>query len=252
MIAVKDVTKVYDYYGPRKSFTSFFFPKKEKITALDCVNLEIKPGEIYGLLGPNGAGKTTLIKMMAGLLKPTTGKISIDGHDVYGAHRQIGIMLGGSMVYTLLTGRDNLEYVAGLYGLSDPKKRIEELKEFLHIGDWLDHYAAEYSLGMRAKLCLARALVHDPPILLLDEPTLGLDPQFALYIRNQIKKLGKTIILTTHYMDEADYLSDRVGILHHGHLVAEGIPAELKQRIQSSNGVSLTDVFIELTSEDQA
>ena len=249
MISIKNVSKIYDSYESRKSAASFFFPKKEKVVALKGVDLEVKRGEIYGLLGPNGAGKTTLIKMVCGLLRPTSGRILIDGKEVYSAQREIGIMLGGSMVYALMTGRDNLEYVASLHQLSNPKKRIEELQEFLKIGDWIDRYVSEYSLGMRAKLCLARALMHDPSILLLDEPTLGLDPKFALYVRNQIKRLGKTIVLTTHYMDEADYLSDRVGILHHGRLVAQGVPSELKERIRTSENPSLTDVFIELTSE---
>jgi len=139
--------------------------------------------------------------------------------------------------------------VANLYGVPDPRRRIREVAEFLEIGDWIHQYVSEYSLGMRVKLCLARALIHNPPILLLDEPTLGLDPHYSLLMRNKIKKLGKTIILTTHYMEEADFLSDRVGILHRGHLVAEGTPACLKGELKKAQSPSLTDVFIKLTTE---
>jgi len=249
MISVDNVSKTFDYSVPKTSFVALIFPKMEKLTAVHRVSLKVQTGEIYGLLGPNGAGKTTLIKMICGLLKPTSGKISIGGKEVYSAQRDIGIMLGSSMIYTLMTGRDNLEYVASLFGIENPRERITELADLLQIGNWIDRYVSEYSLGMRTKLCLARALIHNPSILLLDEPTLGLDPAFALYIRNQIKKIGKTIILTTHYMEEADFLSDRVGIVHHGRLIAEGTPSELKEKIQKRETPSLTDVFIELTTE---
>jgi len=249
MISVQNVTQIYHYYRPRKSVVSFLFPKRESIVALDRVSLEIKKGEIYGLLGPNGAGKTTLIKIISGLLKPASGTVWVNGTGVFGAQREVGIMFGDSMVYNLLTGRDNLDYVANLYSVRHSGERIKEITDFLEIGDWLDRYVSEYSLGMRVKLCLARALIHDPPILLLDEPTLGLDPHFSLHMRNKIRKLGKTVVLTTHYMEEAEFLSERVGILHRGHLVGEGTPEELKDQIVRSKNPSLTDVFIELTNE---
>lgn len=249
MISIRNITKDYSYYGPRRSLASFFFPKREKLVAVDRVNMEIHEGEIYGLLGPNGAGKTTLIKMICGLLKPTSGDLQVHGHGIFGAQREIGLMLGDSMIYHLMTGRDNLDYVARLYGVQHPRRRIKELTELLEIGDWIDRYVSEYSLGMRIKLCLARALAHDPPILLLDEPTLGLDPSYSLTIRNKIKELGKTIILTTHYMEEAEFLSDRIGILHRGRLVAEGEPAKLKGQVEKAQSPTLTDVFIQLTAE---
>jgi len=249
MISVRNVTKIYHYYGPRRSIVSFLFPKQESLVALNQVNLEIKKGEIYGLLGPNGAGKTTLIKILSSLLTPNSGEIYVNGNNVFEAKREIGLMLGDSMIYYVMTGRGNLEYMADLYNVPRPRERIKEIAGFLEIGDWLDRHVSEYSLGMRVKLCLARTLIHDPSVLLLDEPTLGLDPLFSLHMREKIKKLGKTIILTTHYMEEAEFLSERVGILHQGHLVAEGTPAELKHRIEKAENPSLTDVFIKLTKE---
>ena len=248
MIAIKNVTKTYHYYGARKSLASLLFPKKETLVAVDQVSLEIKKGEIYGLLGPNGAGKTTLIKMICGLLKPTAGEIQVNGNNVFGAQREIGLMLGDSMVYNLMTGYDNLDYTANLYAVLEPKQRIKEIAEFLGIGEWIHQYVSEYSLGMRVKLCLARALIHNPSVLLLDEPTLGLDPHYSLHMREKIRGLHKTIILTTHYMEEADVLSDRIGILHGGHLVAEGTPQELKEKIEKDENPTLTDVFIQLTA----
>jgi len=249
MISIQNVTKVYHYYGPRKSFVSFFFPRRESLIALQHVSVQIHQGEIYGLLGPNGAGKTTLIKIVSGLLKPTSGEVRLSGNRVYGAQREIGLMLGDSMIYYMMTGRDNLDYAAHLYSVQESEKRIAELTDFLEIGSWIDRYVSDYSLGMRVKLCLARSLIHDPPVLLLDEPTLGLDPHFSLHLRNKIRGLGKTVILTTHYMEEAEFLSDRVGILHQGCLVAEGTPDELKQRIEKRDNPTLTDVFIGLTAE---
>lgn len=249
MISVKNVTKVYHYYEARRSIASFLFPKREKVVALDGVSLDIREGEIYGLLGPNGAGKTTLIKMICGLLKVTSGEIRINGNGVFGAQKDIGLLLGDSMIYNLMTGRDNLEYVACLYKVSDCESRIKELTDFLEIGEWLDQYVSEYSLGMKVKLCLARALVHDPPILLLDEPTLGLDPRFAMQMRNKIRELRKTVILTTHYMEEAEFLSDRIGILHRGRFIAEGTPEELKTHLARSESPTMTDVFVTLTTE---
>lgn len=249
MISINNLTKVFHHYAPKRSLISFLFPKAERLAAVNGVSLEIKEGEIYGLLGPNGAGKTTLIKMICGLLKPTGGEIRVNGNNVFGAQRDIGLMLGDSMVYNLLTGYDNLDYVANLYGIPDPKRRIREVAEFLEIGDWIRQYVSEYSLGMRVKLCLARALIHDPKILLLDEPTLGLDPHYSLHMRNKIRGLHKTIVLTTHYMEEADFLSDRIGILHRGQLVVEGTPGDLKATIESATNPTLTDVFIKVTTE---
>ena len=249
MIRIKKVSKVFHHQGEKRSLVSHLFPKAERLVAVNDVTLKIEKGEIYGLLGPNGAGKTTLIKMISGLLKPTSGEIRVNGSNVYGAQKDIGLMLGDSMVYNLMTGYDNLDYAACLYGVSNPRERIKEMAGFLEIGDWIHRHVSEYSLGMRVKLCLARALIHDPLVLLLDEPTLGLDPHYSVHIRNIIKALGKTVILTTHYMEEADFLSDRVGILHHGRLIAEGRPEILKHQIEKQGSPSLTDVFIHLTKE---
>jgi ABC-2 type transport system ATP-binding protein len=249
MIRLEDITKVFEFKLPRRSMSDFFHPRRERIVAVDSVSLDIKTGEIFGLLGPNGAGKTTIIQMLAGLLKPTSGQILIDGEKMVISHRGIGLMLGDALVYNLLTGRDNLTYSGRLYGVWNLKRRIEELADFFEIGNWMDRYVSDYSLGMKAKLCFARALIHDPPILLLDEPTLGLDPHYALGMRNKIKALHKTIILTTHYMEEADFLSDHVGILHQGRLVAHGSSDMLKERLAHESDPTLTDVFIQMTGK---
>ncbi|MBI4373192.1 MAG: ABC transporter ATP-binding protein [Candidatus Omnitrophica bacterium] len=249
MISIREVTKIYEYRASRQSIASFLFPRRERLTALESVNFQVKKGKTFGLLGPNGAGKTTLIKLIAGLLKPTAGGIKVNGKDIFQSQKEVGLVLGDTLLYNVMTGRDNLEYTARLYGICDVDRRIKKLVELLEMEEQsLDRYVSEYSLGMRVKLCLARALVYDPPVLLLDEPTLGLDPRFALHVRDKIKQLGKTIILTTHYMEEAEFLSDSVGILHRGRLVAQGSPADLKNQVQKEENATLTDVFLELTA----
>ena len=249
MIFVQNVTKIFEFDPSHSSIKSFLVSKREQFTAVDRVSMDIKQGEIYGLLGSNGAGKTTLIKMICGLLKPTNGEIYVEGKPVFQAQRDIGLVLGDSLLYNVMTGRDNLAYTARLYGVRSINNRIQELIYLLNIDPkWLDRYVSEYSLGMRVKLCFARALVYDPSVLLLDEPTLGLDPHIAIQVRNIIKRLNKTIILTTHYLEEIESLTHRIGILHRGRLVAEGSAEELKQKILKAGDTSLTDVFLALTT----
>ncbi len=201
MIQIQNLKKVFTYYKPRKSIRSWFFPEKKEITALNNVSIKIKTGEIYGLLGPNGAGKTSLMKIICGLLKPTAGVVLVNDKEVFAAQREIGLMLGDSMVYALMTGRDNLEYTASLYGVSDTEGRIQTLADFFEIGDWLDRYVSDYSLGMRIKLCLARALVHDPFIILADEPSGNLDLGTAYGLLGLLRKInsrGTTVLMATH------------------------------------------------------
>ena len=218
--------------------------------ALDKLNLEIRPGELFGLLGPNGSGKTTTIKCLSTILIPDEGRAIVNGFDTQKetamVRASLGMVVGGERtLYWKLTARDNLTYFASLYKMKrrHAKKRIEELLETMQLADRADERLEDYSSGMRQKVAIARALLHDPPILLLDEPTLGLDPGFARQIRTQIKELsekeGKTVLLTTHYMDEADQLCDRVAFINNGRIVAVDTPNRLKARVKEKELVEV-------------
>jgi ABC-2 type transport system ATP-binding protein len=251
MIKIKNLTKTYQVKKKPKSFLDKLFPKQVPLLALNKINLEIKRGEIFGLLGPNGAGKTTLIQILCGLLQPSGGEVFIDGEVIEKNKKRIGLMLGSTMIYYRLTGYDNLEYFARIYNVKNYKKKIHELAKLLGLENWLYEYVEKYSEGMKTKLALARTLIHNPDIILLDEPTLGLDPCISIEIREkilQLKQQGKTIILTTHYMEEAEYLSDRIGILNHGKLVVVNTTRNLKKLIGKKKA-TLSDVFIKLTGE---
>ncbi|MCS7250353.1 MAG: ABC transporter ATP-binding protein [candidate division WOR-3 bacterium] len=239
-----EVIGVTKKFKRRTSLLRYIFKKekKEKI-ALDNVNLTIKEGELFGLLGPNGAGKTTLVRCIATLLIPDKGEIRILGKDISKnpnfARRNIGLLTSGERtLYWKLSAIDNLRFFAALYGLSGKErdKRIDFLLELLELKDFADERVEKYSSGMKQKLSLARALLHDPKILLLDEPTLGLDPAFARFIRNfikeeLIKKQRKTILLTTHYMDEADELCEEIAFIHNGKIIDVKTPEEFKKSI---------------------
>ncbi|MDQ7819681.1 MAG: ABC transporter ATP-binding protein [Armatimonadota bacterium] len=211
----------------------------QTIAAVEDATFQVRRGELLSLLGPNGAGKTTLLRVLATLLAPTAGTARVWGYDVATAgaqvRRHIGVVLGGARaVYGRLSGRENLEYAAALHGLPRPRarERIAFLLDLVGLAPRADDLVERYSTGMRQRLALARALVHDPPVLLLDEPTAGLDPAGARVVRDLIGRLcrqeGKTVLLATHQMDEADRLSDRVGILDRGRLAALDSPAALK------------------------
>ncbi len=217
--------------------------KKKEILALDSASFAIHEGEIFGLLGPNGAGKTTLVRCIATLLIPDKGKIFLFGKDVFEnslwARGNIGLLTSGERtLYWKLSAVDNLKFFAALYGMTPKErdKRIDYLLELLGLKDVANERVEKYSSGMKQKLSLARALLHDPKVLLLDEPTLGLDPGFARFIRNFIKeelreKYKKTILLTTHYMEEADELCDRVAFIDKGKIIDVKSPAEYKKEI---------------------
>jgi len=220
--------------------------------ALKGVSLEIREGELFGLLGPNGAGKTTLASILSGLLKPDSGDAYILGHHVEGESNHIkllvGVVSGGQdrQLYHQLTAEENLEFFGHLYGLSGQKlkDRINELLKIVGLEGQKDNLVRRFSLGMRQKLAIAKALIHDPPVLILDEPTIGLDPNAALSVRTFIKETlsreqGKTILLTTHYMYEADYLCDRIAIIDKGQIIAKGTPDELKKRVQDDTIIEM-------------
>lgn len=217
---------------------------KKKVTrAVDEASLEIRKGELFGLLGPNGAGKTTLVRCIATLLIPDQGSISLFGHDVFRdslwCRQRIGLLTSGERtLYWKLSARANLNFFAALYGLTGKArdKRIDYLIELLGLKEVENERLERYSSGMKQKVSVARAILHDPDLILLDEPSLGLDPQFARFIRKFIKeelnqRLGKTILITTHYMDEADELCNRIAFISKGKIVDCKTPAEYKRDI---------------------
>jgi len=230
--------------------------RKRVVEALRGVSFEVRRGEIFGLLGPNGAGKTTTIKILSTLLLPDAGEAWVNGYDVVREPRRVRESIGVSLYsdrgfYWKLTGRENLVYFARLYHL-DPayaRERIRYLLELLDLEADADRLVEEYSTGMKSKLNIARALLHDPPVLFLDEPTIGLDPGAARKVREvvlHLKKEGKTILLTTHNMFEADMLCDRVAIISRGSVIAVGTPGELKAKVSGRRVVE-----VELLAPDQ-
>jgi ABC-2 type transport system ATP-binding protein len=229
-------------------------------TAVSNINLNIEKAEIFGLLGPNGAGKTTIIKMLATLLKPTAGFAEVWHHNILkeqdAVRRSIGIVFQDSSIDTELTGRENLDFHARMYGLSkeDRGKRINEVLNLVELNDRANVFVKFYSGGMLRRLEIARGLMHYPKVLFLDEPTLGLDAQTRHRIWEYIKRLNKaqkvTVVLTTHYMEEADYLCDRVAIIDHGKIIALDKPNNLKNAIgedvislQVSDGGKFSDIL---------
>ncbi len=210
------------------------------IRAVDSVSFEVRPGEIYGLLGPNGAGKTTTISMIAGLLKPDAGEVNVAGtpfwSDPQKAKRIMGVVPQELALYEELTGRENLEFWGRMAGLSssDARTRATELLEALTLTDRAKDAVKNYSGGMKRRINLGCALLHRPKLLLLDEPTVGIDPQARLNILEFIRNLrasGTAILYTTHYLEEAETLCQRIGIIDHGRLLAEGTLKELQERL---------------------
>ncbi|HXH79044.1 ABC transporter ATP-binding protein [Nocardioides sp.] len=218
-------------------------PTRSTVEAVKGVSFEIAPGELFGLLGPNGAGKTTTIKMLITLLIPTSGSATVLGHDVVTdvreVRRRIGYVFGGDRgLYERLSGLDNLRYFSELYGVAprEQKARIGSLLELVGLTGREGEKVEGYSRGMRQRLHIARGLLHDPDVLFLDEPSIGIDPVGARELRATIAGLreqGKTVLLTTHYMFEADELCDRIAVIRAGEIVAEGTPAELKRLVTS-------------------
>ncbi len=221
--------------------------------AVDRINLEIMEGEIFGFLGPNGAGKTTTIRMLTTLSEPTEGTARVAGFDVRTqadeVRRRIGLVAEKLILYPRLTAVENLMFFGELYGLNrgELRPRIDELLRMVHLENFKDMPIGSYSSGMRQRLNIIRGLLHDPEILFLDEPTALLDPQSVRFVRDLVKELnedGKTMILTTHIMEEADELSHTVGIIDNGKMVAVDEAAFLKSKF---NCETLEEVFLELT-----
>ncbi|MBZ2166139.1 ABC transporter ATP-binding protein [Methanobacterium spitsbergense] len=248
MIEAQDLTKKY-----------------EGLTAVDNLSIGIKKGEVFGFLGPNGAGKTTSIKMMVGLLRPTSGKVIVNGKDIKNIEKgTIGMCPQELMLWENLTCKESLNLMADMYevpkNIRDP--RVQKLLDDLFLSEKADTVVSKLSGGMKRRLNLALAVIHEPEIVVLDEPSEGLDPQSRRVLWNYIRAMrdveGKTVILTTHIMDEADQLSDRIAIIDHGKLIRLDTPANLKKEIGEGDVVDMKlsdplknqDLIQELTPQE--
>lgn len=265
-LSVTDLVK--DYPRPSRGARSFFLPswKQGRIRALDGLSFSVRTGSVFGLLGTNGAGKTTLIKVLYGLLHPTSGSALVLGLDPLrsgrGVRSRMGMVLSEERsFYWRLSGRRNLEFFAALHGM-DPApaaRRIDELAGILDMREYLDVPFSDYSAGMRQKAAVARALLHDPQVLLMDEPTRSLSPEAAYplqdFIRDElVAARGKTVLLATQDMGEAERLCDDVAILHRGRLLFLGPLEGLLRRAVDGlgEGAGVVDIFVELVRRDEA
>jgi len=238
-----------------KSLRKIFYDgKRGDVVAADDLSFECRPGVVFGLLGRNGAGKTTTLRMLATILAPSSGTAIVDGFDIIRepgkVRERIGFLSGDTKLYDRLTGRETLRYFGRLAGMSDEtlKERIEELRVRFDLADVLDLKVGKMSTGMKQKISVARVIIHNPSVLILDEPTIGLDVVNARATFDLIREWrdnGKTIIFSTHIMTEAERLCNELGIIEKGRLLAQGSPAEL---VKSYGGADLEDVFIKLVN----
>ncbi len=240
-----------------RSLSKFFRdPKRGEIRAVDSVSFRCEPGRIYGLLGANGAGKTTTLRMLATLLKPSSGTALVAGHDIVSEPEQVrnklGFMAASTALYGRLTARETIAYFARLHGMPEDliRVRTEALSKELGLEEFLDRRVEKYSTGMKQKLSIARTVVQDPEVLILDEPTLGLDVMTSRNILRFVRDCrdrGKTVIYSTHIMSEVQKLCDTIGIIHQGKLVAEGSLQALRERF---GGEDLEDLFVRAIGEE--
>src|SRR5262245_21863054 len=247
MIHVEELTK------------SFADLRRGNVKALDGVSFDVQPGEIYGLLGPNGAGKTTCLRILSTVLKPTSGRATIDGFDVATQPTQvrsrIGFMSGNTGIYDRMTAWEMVEYFGRLYGIEEKQlqARLDEIFTILQMQDFRDMLGSKMSTGMKQKVSIARTIIHDPPVLIFDEPTSGLDVLVARAVLQAIEALrnqGKCIIFSTHIMREVEKLCDRIAIIHKGRILAAGTLAQLAEQHGQSD---MEELFFDLISlyEDQ-
>jgi len=239
------VVEVDDIHRRYRARAGVLWRQRQETEAVRGVSFRIEPGEMFGLLGPNGAGKTTIIKMLTTLLMPTSGSARVLGFDVV-AHptevrKRVGYVFGGDRgLYDRLSALDNLRYFAELYGVPprEQRRRIGQLLELVDLRERQRERVEGFSRGMRQRLHIARGLLHDPPVLFLDEPSIGIDPVGARKLRTTVSALtttGKTVLLTTHYMYEADEMCDRIAIIREGFIIAEGKPSELKSQVSEGH-----------------
>jgi len=224
-------------------------------TAVDGIDLHVPRGELFGFLGPNGAGKTTTLRMIAGILRPTAGRIRLGGVDLLDepmqAKARLGFIPDRPFVYEKLTGGEFLRFVAGLYGQDGDavERRIGELLEIFELTPWRDELIEAYSHGMRQKLIISSALVHRPELIVVDEPMVGLDPRGARLLKDLFRQFtarGGTVLMSTHTLEVAEAMCDRIAIIQSGRIVARGTMAELRQQTESGDA-SLEDLFLRLT-----
>jgi sodium transport system ATP-binding protein len=232
--------------------------KRGVITAVDNVSFTCRPGQIYGLLGANGAGKTTTLRLLATLLQPTSGSAKLAGHDAATAPDQVranvGFLAASTALYGRLTAREMITYFGRLNGLNDAdiKARIKLLADELGMHEFLDRRCDKFSTGMKQKTSIARTLIHDPAVMIFDEPTLGLDVMTArsiVHFVRECRNRGKTVIYSTHVMSEVEKLCDTIGIIHGGRLVAEGTLAELQQRYGEQE---MEEIFVKAVGGEAA
>ncbi len=230
-------------------------------TAVDSIDLDAPPGQVFGILGPNGAGKTTTLRMITGLIQPTDGEITIDGHamsqDPLGAKGITGFIPDRPYVYDKLTAFEYLKFIAGLYHMSSDHaaRRMRELLAMFELGEWGDSLIESFSHGMKQRLVFAGALLPDPKLLVVDEPMVGLDPKGHRLIKNLFvsltKEEGMTILLSTHTLEVAEEVCDQIAIVNHGRIIARGTLGELRMTSGEDEG-SLEEVFLKLTEEEEA
>ena len=228
-----------------------------RLAAVDNLNIEVAPGEIFGFLGPNGAGKTTTIRVMMGILRASSGRVILGGHDVEQEPQQAKAIAGfipdRPFIYEKLTGKEFLTFIAKLHRMESArrKRRIDELLEYFELSNWQDELVEGFSHGMKQRLVLCAALVHEPRILIVDEPMVGLDPKGARTIKNLLRSLaeaGTTVFLSTHSLSVAEEVCHRIGIIQKGHLIASGSMADI-YRLTHGQDSNLEDVFLELTQQ---
>jgi ABC-2 type transport system ATP-binding protein len=227
-------------------------------TAVDGIDLTVHSGEIFGLLGPNGAGKTTTVSMCIGLLRPTEGTVRIAGHDLRTepriAKRAIGYVPDEPYIYEKLTGREFISFMAGIYGVADiARERTQELLAYFGLDEVADSLVGGYSHGTKQKLGLCAMLAHDPLLVVLDEPTVGLDPKAARLLKDTLQRLaesGKAVVLCTHIMEIAEAICHRVAILDQGLKIREGTVEQLRGGMSGAAEASLEEIFLRLTGDD--
>lgn len=226
-----------------------------KFTAVDAINLEIRRGELFGFLGPNGAGKTTTMRMIAGILQPTSGRIEIAGDDLardpIQAKHRLGFIPDRPFVYDKLTGAEFLRFVAALYGQDGEaiERRMEELLDLFELTPWKDELVESYSHGMRQKLIISSALLHKPEVIVVDEPMVGLDPKGQKFLKDLFRAFverGGTVLMSTHTLDTVEEMCDRIGIIAGGKILACGTVAEIRAQFQGGDQ-RLEELFLKLT-----